>query len=84
MATRIIVEIIDSKEELKWRLCQEVNSKIVKWTPWTKYYEGILTIELDNGELWGYATDYWNGVLPTEIPFSIQKCRAGSFAIIKH
>jgi hypothetical protein len=84
MSIRIIVDVVNTKNEYKWRLGQEVNGKIKKRTEWTSHYEGILTIELDNGELWGYATDYWNGVLPTEIPFSIQKCRSGLYAIIEH
>ena len=73
---KIIVEIIDTAKEHKWRMGYRNT-----FTEWTSHYEGLLVLEMDNGEKWGYATAYWDGVLPIEIPFSILKCRKDAFQI---
>jgi hypothetical protein len=59
----VYVDTINTKKEFKWRL----RGKDWK-TEWTSHYEGVLTA----AEMHiGYASAYWDGVLPIEIPFLI-------------
>jgi len=63
------LEIIAEGENGKWQLrCGTIASG------WTSYYEGLLTLRVGTREkvrTFGYATDYWHGALPTEVPFEI-------------
>lgn len=76
---KIIVEIVDNAKEHKWRM-RYGNIE----TEWTYHYAGILVLNLESGEMWGYATKYWSGVLPTEIPFCISPCNSDAFSVIHH
>ena len=60
------LEVIDNETEFKIRLVlgEEVS-------PWFKHYSSVHTHRFANGELWGVATQYYEGVLPTETPFLI-------------
>lgn len=66
----IQVQIEDLKNSYRWRLAYG-NQDGWETSEWTSYYEGILKHTFSNGETWYYASDYWNGVLPTEKPFQI-------------
>ena len=38
---------------------------------WSAHYEGILVMPINDNEIVIYLTDYWHGVLPTEIPLLV-------------
>lgn len=65
---QVTVEVIDTAQEFKWRLMFGETAI----SPFTSYYEGILTAKW-RGVTYAYATDYWNGVLPTEKVFIIKE-----------
>jgi hypothetical protein len=61
----IVVDFVNTTKEAKWRLrAGDAASE------WDSYYVGVHTFTFKN-ILYGYATQYWDGVLPTETPFII-------------
>ena len=72
---QITVETVISDTKHQWQMRYDEGAKI---SPWCRGYEGILTLNTPIG-LVGYATDYWAGVLPVEIPFLIIKATAEVF-----
>lgn len=61
----VTANVINTTKEYKWRLeCGNKHSE------WSTHYEGVLTHKF-NGQLYAYATQYWDGVLPTEVVFKI-------------
>jgi hypothetical protein len=59
----VVVE--NTIENFRWKLRSGKYE-----TEWTSHYEGVLVLKTSDGTF-GYATDYWNGSLPTEVPFQI-------------
>lgn len=69
MEEKVKAEFVNTESEFKWRLVYGNES-----SPWTNWYQGILTWRFSNGKLYGLATDYWKGslhCLPVEVPFEI-------------
>ena len=68
MKNKITAEFKDTEREFKWRLvCKKTGEK----SHWSKLYSGLLTYQFKDGRVFGLATDYWAGSLPTEVPFEI-------------
>ena len=66
----VTVEVSNTEKSFCWRLSIGNYFR----TDWTKYYEGILTIasRVKPNISYGYATQYWLGVLPVEKVFLIK------------
>lgn len=63
----IVVEIINSSTEFKWRLKMGGQE-----SPWFTSYESILSHTFPNGQTWFLATAYWGGTFPELVPFQIK------------
>lgn len=57
---------IDNKDGFRWRL--ESGEEVSEWYA---YYSGLLTHKFKNGRTFGLSSQYYEGTLPTEIPFEI-------------
>ncbi len=66
MAIKATAEFINTNTEFKWRIVYgDETSK------WSRHYDGLLVYKFSDGRTFGLATQYWEGSLPTEIPFEI-------------
>lgn len=76
----ITIDFINTTKEAKWRM----RSPSGETSQWSSYYEGVLTHRFSNGILYGLATDYWDGVLPTWKPFTIHESATHKMNEITH
>lgn len=68
---KVFCEFVNTEKEFKWRLLTEKES-----SEWTGHYAGLLVHTFSNGRTFALATDYWDSVLPVEIPFEIIKAKS--------
>lgn len=66
----IKAEFIDNEKGSKWRIVYGDS-----YSPWYSLYSGLLTWKAPNGVIYGLATPYWDGTLPTGKPFIIEEVK---------
>ena len=65
---KVVVEVINTTTNFEWRMTIGKYS-----TGWTRHYEEVLVLRSPKTDcVYGYATDYWLGTLPTETIFKIE------------